>query len=433
MKKLIVTVVSASLAVVALGRASIQDVIVRQQWPWNGRVNIDYVLTDDANGSYDIDVSLSNGGEPIATGWGTLTGDLYGVRPGVHRIVWDPTVGRAADDKTVYANFRASLSIANADDLYMVIDLKGGASATNYEVTFTNAPPAGGWSQDEYKLDKIVLRRIPACTFMMGCPDAERTFFNVQPSIGGRQLEVYRQVTLTKPYYIGIFPITGGQYYRLESSLGTTTAGENHKYPVYNPTYTVLRGENSYKIGDDGTWPNLGDDSVLGRLNARASVASRLPGYRFDLPTEAQWECACRAGCTQCWPKGPATETYAEIDANLSKVAVYKGNAGYGATVGSFDANAFGLYDMLGSVYERTRDYPDYDNETVSPDPVTDPVINDYGKNFRYPSTFARGGFWNSSAFDCRASYSANAGGPETGRQNDGMVGFRLACIYGGE
>ena len=163
--------------------------------------------------------------------------------------------------------------------LYCVIDLSEGANATNYPLTYLDAEPRNGWS-DEYKTEKLVLRLIEPGTFVMG----HLAESNNKP----------HDVTLTKPYYIGVFEITqmqyelvtGGDHYeefQRRDSLGTK--------PVAKISYDLIRGRS-----EDSKWLNSQDDiptasSFIGKLRTRT-------GMDFDLPTEAQWEYACRAGTT---------------------------------------------------------------------------------------------------------------------------------------
>jgi formylglycine-generating enzyme required for sulfatase activity len=86
---------------------------------------------------------------------------------------------------------------------HLVVDVSGGAMAKSYPVSDLAAVPERGWT-DEYKTTKIVLRRIPAGTFMMGSPTNEL----------GRQtgeVEMLHEVTLTKGFFIGVFEVTQRQ------------------------------------------------------------------------------------------------------------------------------------------------------------------------------------------------------------------------------
>ena len=102
-------------------------------------------------------------------------------------------------------------SVRAENGLYMVVDLSGGTSASNYPVSYLSGVPSDGWT-DEYKTTKLVMRRIPAGTFTMGSPSGE-----LSRSDDERQ----HRVTLTKDFYIGVFEVTQRQW---ELVMGTDPA-----------------------------------------------------------------------------------------------------------------------------------------------------------------------------------------------------------------
>ncbi len=247
--------------------------------------------------------------------------------------------------------------------LYLVIDLSDGPSASSYPVSYMSSPPDDGWT-DEYKTTKLVMRRIPFGTFIMGSPDGE---------IGHWSGEAQHHVTFRHEFYIGVFPVTQRQWERV---MGTWPSHfDNTDYrdtrPVERVSYNMIRGS------DAGSgWPadnNVDADSFMGRLRART-------GQVFDLPNESQWEYACRAGTTTALNSGKNLTANDECP-NMSEVGRYHYNhpGGYSssssvstdggtAKVGSYLENAWGLYDMHGNGREWCLDwYGTY------PGTVTDP------------------------------------------------------------
>ena len=158
----------------------------------------------------------------------------------------------------IYCEAKDNVIAASGDsvgNLYYVIDLSGGTSASSYPVTTLATPPGGVWS-DEYKTTKLVLRRIEAGAFKMnGSYD----------------------VTISHPFYIGVFEVTQKQYELVTGNNPSYYKGDAR--PVEYVSWNTIRGKS-----DTYNWPNVKTvevNSFIGRIRAKT-------GLSLDLPTEAQ-------------------------------------------------------------------------------------------------------------------------------------------------
>jgi len=238
------------------------------------------------------------------------------------------------------------------DDLqnYMVVDLQSGG------ISYLDEVPEGGWT-DEYKTSKMVFAKIKGGVFTMCSPQDEvgQTLFDTDFQI---------QVTISKPFYMGVFETTQKQYQLITGADPSQYKGDTR--PVESVSYNAIRGEN---LG--AKWPESDEvdaDSFLGKFRAKT-------GKSFDLPTEAQWEYACRAGTTTALNDG-SNLTNEYTDGSLAKLGRYyynreDGKGGYAehTVVGSYLPNAWGLYDMHGNVWEFCLDWYDvyYDGGSTDP------------------------------------------------------------------
>ena len=241
---------------------------------------------------------------------------------------------------------------------YLVVDVSEGPKATTYPVSHLAAIPAGGWT-DEYKTIKMVFRRLPAGTFIMGSPNDRKIgrFNDETPQ---------HQVTLSQDFYLGVFTVTQKQWERV---IGTWPSAFNNPAfrdtrPVEKVNYNDIRG-----LDAGAKWPaseGVDETSFMGILRKRTGLA-------FDLPTEAQWEYACRAGTTTDLNSGYDLASAGQ-DAHMDQVGRYwfNGGSNYSLTtasqtsvdlsggtakVGSYQPNAWGLYDMHGNVWQLCLDW----------------------------------------------------------------------------
>ena len=248
----------------------------------------------------------------------------------------------------------------NAPPDYLVVDLTQDNHVRYY--TSTNFLPYGGLTNVYYKKDAIVMRKIPAqaVEWKMGSA-AGSTYHNAN--------EPQHDVILTNDYYIGVFMLTRGQVGKFASLSGVnyTIDGKTawhygtircadyedptNTAPCCTTGWAFMRGDTGY------SWPanrhKVYEKRWLGKARAKT-------GVDFDLPTEAQWEFACRAGTTTDTYNGNYKKENADIDRVVKPIAWYDGSLGSGKQwnpVGHKMPNAFGLYDMIGNGGELCLDY----------------------------------------------------------------------------
>ena len=244
----------------------------------------------------------------------------------------------------------------------------------------------------------LVMMWIPSGTFIMGSPKRE-----VEGGLWGFGGKVIREeetgrldyegpqtkVTLSRGFWLGKYEVTQAQWRALM---------------VNNPAHFQ-------NVGVNAPVENVSWDQVMKfcqKLSERERAAGRLPeGYRYTLPTEAQWEYAARAGTT-----GPYGGT-----GNLDDIGWYSANSGNTTKpVGQKRANAWGLHDMHGNVWEWCADwFGNYPGGNV-----TDPTGPASGTD-----RVSRGGSWLNFAQYCRSAYRDWR---DPGNR-DQIIGFRLALI----
>lgn len=315
---------------------------------------------------------------------------------------------------------------------YLVIDLSGGTNATQYPISYLNEIPDGSWS-DEYKTSKLVLRHIPAGSFIMGrratdCP-------------GARNRDLH-MVTITRDFYLGVFSITQRQWELVMGNRPSNFTNETcyATRPVENVSYQDIRGK------DKGVkWPQTTDvdgGSFMDVLRRKVGMNG------FDLPTEAQWEYACRAGTTTALNDGHDLSDMTNA-VELATTARYAYNSGWATgkyqgladgyqwtdfacgtekgtdKVGNYAPNAFGLYDMHGNIYDLCLDVYGILKGSIDPcgwEPGhVEPPLKQEART-------SRGGSWRHPAYSC------SSGGREGVWVHSRMysLGFRL-CLQGGD
>ena len=427
MKKLNAFLVSV-FATVALNAAVIEQVIVRQQWPWSTDVKVEYKLKD-VTAPVDLTVEAYNGSEKLALPGAAVTGDRYGIaEDGVGTLVIDP-VKAFGTAKIALANFKVKLTVTDSPEnmgevLYKVIDLTTSPAYTISDVTradllngkygtFETTKEALGianstvtdvlvWTEvtnnPVYKSDKLVLRKIPAKgqTFAMGTATDHVDHWRVNV-----ENETLHNVTLTNDFWAGVFPLTGDQFRHLKG-------WNSGKTPATGISYDSIRGTS---VNWPATMYAVDDETVLDVLRDKTNNE-----LLFDLPTEAQWEYACRAGTSTYANNG--SDECASGTTGLGACGWFNLNAdGVTHEVGLKSPNAWGLYDMHGNAYEWCLDW--MFTGTRPSDAVTEPVGASTGT-----SRICRGGHCGAANNYCRTQ-SVDSKASNT---SSTVMGLRLFC-----
>lgn len=298
--KRILAALVGTFALSVLAAPTVNDLKVTAIPPWG--LALDYTVEGATAADVDrlLYVTVTDGAKTCFAR--NLVGATNCVN-GAHRVYWN----LAADGLTATVT---NGTVTAGYGVYCVINVSAGSSATSYPVSYLAAEPSGGWT-DEYKTSKIVLRRI------------------YMPS--------------GTSYYAGVFEITEAQWARVMGGSNTSTK------PKGSVSYNEIRG-----AAGTYDWPKsdeVSSTSFMGRLRQKTGLTT------LDLPSEEEWEYAARAGVTTKWICGNG-------ETGLGDYAWYKTNSGEAThSVGTRRANAWGLYDVHGNVWECCLDrYSSGDN-----------------------------------------------------------------------
>lgn len=357
MRKIIISALSLVLAM-SMQAAGIENLKVHPLSPWG--LALLYTVTGTLPSNMDemelvlkvVDKTTDKTHIIVKSLGGSLTGDTE-LSLGDHCVVWN-----AAKDGMLISSQNCLVTLDYKPPEYCVIDISGGRYASKYPVSYLYEEPES-WG-DEYRTTKIVLKRIKAGSFKM---------------------QGLTTTTLSKPFFIGVFEVTQKQWNLVMGSDQPYSDGRGDPFPVYSVSYDMIRGD-----GLGGRWPSSSEvdsSSFIGRLRVKT-------GLDFDLPTEAQWEYACRAGTTTTYSYGStANGSYMWCEENA-----YRSTHPVGIKL----PNSWGLYDMHGNVDEWCLDWY---NSSLS-----------YGTDPKGPSTgterVSRGGRYADSAAYISSSLRRN-------------------------
>lgn len=387
-------------------------------------LTVTYSLTADSPMIVTFDILDGEGRVLPAEKTRRVSGDVNClVTPGMGRsFVWQTTaLGGAYAAVSCKAKVKA-WSVDDPPDV-MVVDLVKD-SAGKYGVSYypsLSSLPDGFEGNLTYKTVKLVMNRVHRPVggkWIMGSYD--------ECSAEERGNETQHEVTIAADYWLGVYELTQYQAYRLNDNASVNGQkgarwksdangkGEYEIRPLENTCMNFIRGATVYP-----TAPSTG--SILGKLKART-------GYAFDLPSEAQWEYAARAGhAPGLWGDGSKMALNGSVnpwtmgsiaDTNLDAMACYSFNpAPNGRTmpVGSFKPNDWGFYDMHGNVKEMCIDY--WVNDISDKGGA---IQVKAGEQVGDDAFVVRGGAYEDTFFNCRpcmhnASQKRNTNHPTVG------------------
>ena len=386
-------IAALALATASASALTVTDVAARQRWPWNSLVDVDFTIGGAGAGdAFAIDITATCDG-----GTKTLRAKTFASEPigktGSNRLVWN----FGAD----YPDFKAedlqvtvtATPFSDSTPVYLVVDLSAGANAESYAVRYTTtAPEHTAGVADPCKTSELWLKRVKAGTIAMGS--------------GGTSARAVHTCTLTSDFYLGIFSITQAQWENVGYDPGTFVS------VFTNAAYRATRPADSLKYNwlySHYSWPDsdvLSADCFLKRLRDRT-------GLNFNLPTEWQWEYACRAGSTDArYPDAQyrcssTTSTTPPADYEYSDERGMWGPE-YGTSyVDEYPANPWGFYGMLGNVWEWCANL-NPDPAIAANDSVVDPLGNSpaglSAANARKRIT--KGGCWSQArTYSCAYSF----------------------------
>jgi formylglycine-generating enzyme required for sulfatase activity len=240
---------------------------------------------------------------------------------------------------------------------------------------------------------------IPPGTFTMGSPTTEASRFSS---------ETQHLVTISRGFWMAKYLVTQGDY------LAVVGSNPSHFTPSNGYAQDLTRPVEQVHWNDATNYCAL--------LTAQELAAGRIPAnYAYRLPTESEWEYACRAGTTTAFYLGSGLSSGQasfdgrhEYDASAGTINNPSGiNLQTTTPVGSYPANGWGLYDMIGNVWEWCQDW----YGAYPAGPVTDPQGAVSGS-----ARLVRGGDWGGWARFCRAAQrSGDIASPSSSR-----TGFRV-------
>ena len=422
--------------------ATVTSATLSQNWPWSLEMTLKYTVAG-VTSPVSAEIKFYNGETEVAYDASALKGVRCLIeRDGEYTVKFDPAAA-FGDSATYFGALKASVDVVAADEkmkevVYKIIDLDSPYSVTDVtrgalldgiygsvETDFSKIGEGYATSLEdvviwtgvtnklEYKTSKLVVRRIPAGSFI--CPKYMEW--------GG----VDKTIQITNEFYIGVFELTQGQYKKIRAVASTSYASKSDHYnPKFVGDALPVNRCSTHCLFDGLTKKTKPTAGMLRNLNAQLGA-----GHYLTLPGQAQWLYAFRAGTETYYydglPGGDPDDPLS--DPRLDALGRYAGNGGIVdngdgtmttngvVAVGSYRPNAYGLYDMLGNVYEVTLDVHVYQVAT----PTGTPADSDSQNTGVYGGCWAsKSKAWEFEVKSKQLPYSYAS------RDPDGMYGYRL-------
>lgn len=399
----------------------------------DGEVTISYTLSGEAA---IVTFEVLSGGVPLA---GEALRDVAfasdcwkSVEPGERTIWWRPHA-TLADASSV--TVRVCAWSADNPPPVMVVDLQSATVAADRVRYYPSLGclPGGLLENAAYRTSKLVFKKVMGVgvAWKMGAPSTMS---------GVAQKEWAFDAQLSRNYYLGVFEFTQGQYRLFSSAFPDGFSVNRVMRPLESVAFNEVRcnalGQRSYAGGGA-----FDDEPYAGSL---LDLIRKRTGVDVDLPTDAEWEFACKAGSDGSrWDNGAVIRNTVIDDVNMN--GRHKFNGGYidgtttptkaaadvdhaTAEVGSYAPNSWGFYDMHGNVFEYCLDWYEEDPSAYGGAVNIDP--NDQSKTLSGATgttRVRRGGAWHVGTWDSRPT--TRLGCDPSGRSE--MWGFRLLVPAG--
>ncbi len=402
-KKSLLAGMFAAIAAVSHA-ADVENLIVRQQWPWSTSVKVECTLVD-VTSPVDLAIEVYNGVNKIDSKFveNALSGERFAIKEGgVKTFCIDP-VKVCGASKASIPDFRVKVAAVPADDkynevLYKIVNLESpydvqdvtramllngemGAVETEYSAlhpSFTTPLDdviiwTGVTNDVKYKTTHLVLRKIPAKgqEFLFRYGHAVSNEVSVQTAAGTTSEGT--STSFSSDYYLGVFELTQSQWLKVLPFPDGSAWETNALYAATRPVDRCYYSSRTRGTKLGVMWPEKGHTDV--DENTFFKYLQDRVGLVFDFPTEAMWEFAYRAGTK--------SGLYTGMEYNFENFALISRQRGINRPneqtsadrncdlsdgpnqVGSYLPNAWGLYDMVGNVRERCLDV--YDTKYIYP------------------------------------------------------------------